>query len=860
MNASTSNDRPLSGMANVTLQIGAGATILFFYLFVLFSILILLVILLVELVIFLALARFGLGRLFVPVIARHGGFLGIFLRSLWLEKPREFQVPLRPEDAPGLFTMLAAVCKKAGVPLPRRVQLQMGVTAWVRMKGYRKGAGTSILGMGYDLLAGLTQMEIEGVLAHEMMHAKLVQRGFRQLLGKGLGRAAKLSNALRFQVRADRRARKSTVFLENFMHGADALTRLAARQISACSRQDEFAADWGAAELTGATALRSSLLKLDGLGQVATRIPLRDRIAQLESGESFGEWLVREMASVSPQAQAEIQNELFNPYSTHPSLHDRLAALASFPDEPSQDSPPALGLLAHPDKVAEDLVVVIQKELAAQEQKDSKMLNRLGRKTRTGRHIGPLKAVGILLAMAAVVGLIIALASGMSVFAILLWAGALALGITLFVLEKYQEKIALPVPDYSLIKSVAQKKLDVPKELVETIEKELRNVGGKTKKGAQRAAFYVKHSYAALANCDYIRAHIAARFCLEQEKNSIPGHLAFAVAAGGLKQTQQTVQAIRFIQQRIGMRGNSTAWGAGWALALIGDWAYAEVFLEQARIKMPSEATVLSLLAVAQLRRNKLFSAVTSARRAHILQPENITHSKLLIDLLLQGGFLREAHEYLHRLVHEAMADSELTYAMATLCLSQRNIPIAEQWIEVITQNSDGPQKFVQIGRICETARQDQRAVDFFQHALTHGHYPEALFGLGRVEAHRQNKDQARAYFMTALNLEQPAAESSSGAVSLVVPLLQQMRLLETPILPCRAWIAKLPAQVKVPALVNTSFLVYASSREEAEQTFAFTLKAMQPNSPMPAAAWSVAPKEQQPDGPTLPGVLHLAA
>ena len=64
----------------------------------------------------------------------------------------------------------------------------MGVNAWVRLKGYRRGAGTTILGVGYDLLAGMSQTEVEAVLAHEMAHARLVQRGFSRWLTGGVSR------------------------------------------------------------------------------------------------------------------------------------------------------------------------------------------------------------------------------------------------------------------------------------------------------------------------------------------------------------------------------------------------------------------------------------------------------------------------------------------------------------------------------------------------------------------------------------------------------------------------------------------------------------------------------------------------
>ena len=265
MSTSAPGDRPLSGLAYITLLTGAAATILLFYLFVLTSLLALLFLLGVEFIAFLALTRFGLFRLMIPVMRTHIRLLSIFLRSLWISKSTEFRIPIKADDAPELRTILKTICAKAGVPLPRIVYLQMGVNAWVQMKGFGRGRGTTILGIGYDLLAGLSQLEMEGVLAHEMMHAKLVQRGFRQLVGGGLSRAVRLSNGLSAQVTASRRVKQSEAPRPNFSRsGADRLTRMAARQVAACSRQDEFEADRGAAELCGAGAICSSLLKTRG--------------------------------------------------------------------------------------------------------------------------------------------------------------------------------------------------------------------------------------------------------------------------------------------------------------------------------------------------------------------------------------------------------------------------------------------------------------------------------------------------------------------------------------------------------------------------------------------------------------------
>ena len=856
MSSNPANDRPLSGMANLMLLAGATAAIFLFYLFVLGSVLVLLVILALEFAILLVLIRFGLVRLFIPVIQSHGKILMIFLRSLWLGKSAEFRIRLKPEDAPELFTVLKKICRMAEVPPPRKVLLEMGVNAWVRMKGYRRGSGTTVLGVGYDLLAGLSQAELEGVLGHEMMHAKLVQRGFRQLLTGGIVRAARLTNGLGAQVAAARQAKRSTALTGIFLRGTGGLTRLAARQVAACSRQDEFDADRGAAELCGAGAIRSSLLKLEGLNRIAARLPLRERVAQLESGEGLSHWLITELAKAQSTPETEVKVQAFNKYSTHPSLHDRLAALSAFTDQTLADSPPAIHLLAHPDQVAEKLVAAIQKNVVAQEEKDSRQLDRWNRKTGTSSQLRPMQLGGWLVG---IIGLIVSGAMIGNDDSALEAAGVavvtVAAGAAMHILGKYREKVSLPVPDYAVIKAAAKKKLEFTNEQVKALEAELREAAAGTRKGKEKAAFFLNLSHEALAKCDYVRAHVATRFCLEQERQSIPGTLALAVAAGGIKQGKQVGQAVHFVRRHTGMKGSSPAWGAGWSLLLVGDWIHAEAFLEQARVKKPGVPVVLALLAISQVRRGKLFSAIASAREAYTLEPANLEYTKLLIDLLLQGGFLREASDHLNRLVNEAVNDTELMLAIVKLSLLQHNETNADAWIELIRQTPDGPHKFVTLGETCEGTRHDEKAAQYFQEALAAGHYPEALLGLGRLEAHRQNKEQAGTYFLAALDLLRPLGENSVGPIPLVGPILQQLKQLQEPILNCRAWIAALPRDIKPTALAGVSFLVYAPSNEEAKKSLDTVLGAMQPELPLPSLRWSTAPAVQQPDGPVFPGI-----
>src|SRR5207247_735490 len=128
--------------------------------------------------------------------------------------------------------------------------------------------------------------------------------------------------------------------------GTDWLTRLAARQVAAYSRQDEFLADLGAAELCGSGPIRSALSKLEELSRISARLPWNERISQLQSDAGFSRWLVSEFSSAKAAPSLEASEHVFDRYATHPSLCDRLNALPP-PGLPSLvSSAPAIGLLA----------------------------------------------------------------------------------------------------------------------------------------------------------------------------------------------------------------------------------------------------------------------------------------------------------------------------------------------------------------------------------------------------------------------------------------------------------------------------------------------------------------------------------
>src|SRR5439155_21199468 len=178
-------------------------------------------------------------------------------------------------------------------------------------------------------------------------------------------------------------------------------------------------------------------------------------------------------------------------------------------------------------------------------------------------------------------------------------------------------------------------------------------------------------------------------------------------------------------------------------LFIVGNWNQEESFLQAAQKGRPQHATLLSVLAVCQARRGKLQTALLSARQACTPEPRDKEHAKILIDLLLDGGFLREAQERLQKLQSESQTDTELMFAMVRLNLMLRRREKAGEWTEVLKRSSPEANTLVQLGRIYEDGRQQEHAAALYTEALSRGHYPEAHLGLGRLAAGK-HKEQAR--------------------------------------------------------------------------------------------------------------------
>jgi Tfp pilus assembly protein PilF len=390
------------------------------------------------------------------------------------------------------------------------------------------------------------------------------------------------------------------------------------------------------------------------------------------------------------------------------------------------------------------------------------------------------------------------------------------------------------------------------------MESELQRQVSSARSKNSREMEFASLSYDALKRCDYVRAHIAARFCLQVNSKSVEGAAALAVAAGALGQVQQVHQALNFLGRTTGMVTPGILWGAGWSLISCGDWVPAEAFLEKLCASKQKHPTHLMLLALCQSKRGKIQSALLTARQACTQVPVKKEEAKFFIDLLLQAGYLREAEARLKLLEAEAGDDIDIMLLMVRVHLLLRTFATADKWTEQMRGKQAGAQYFVRLGQYHELARQNQKAFGFYNEALAAGFFPEGLLGLARLETLERNKDLARRNLIAALNTSKELGEKAVGPLSLFHEIINQLLALQDPVPNCRAWIASLNGGKSPPGLANRALLIYASDQQQAERYLNELTAAMQPGTPpiLPSQlGWKQAEKEKQPDGPVRAGI-----
>jgi heat shock protein HtpX len=252
----------------------------------------------------------GAGGVTILIVA--GGLLALqFFTSDKLALRAMGAREVSPQEAPQLHALIERLCVQADIPKPRIYVMNTSMPNAFAMGRSRKAAAVCAT---TGILELLSPSELEGVMAHELTHivnrdvmvmtlasffaslaSMIVQFGF--FFGGGFGGSDDDDEGPGIMVII---LVSLAVYIISFF------------LMQALSRYREYAADRGAAVITGRpSALSSALLKISGTME---RIPQTDLRSHAEMNAFY----------IFP---AGAKNSIFNLFATHPPIEKRIAAL-----------------------------------------------------------------------------------------------------------------------------------------------------------------------------------------------------------------------------------------------------------------------------------------------------------------------------------------------------------------------------------------------------------------------------------------------------------------------------------------------------------------------------------------------------
>jgi len=213
-------------------------------------------------------------------------------------------------QAPQLHSIIERLCVQADLPKPRVAIIDAAMPNACALGRSQK---TATVCATTGLLALLSPAELEGVLAHELTHVVNRDVMVMTIASFFASIAAILVRFGFFFGSFGRGSRNGQAAFAAVLVVSVAVYAISFMLLRALSRYREFAADRGAAVLTGRpSALASALLKIDGTME---RIPARD----LRSATAMNAFFI---------VPARPKGSFRNLFATHPPLEKRIAALS----------------------------------------------------------------------------------------------------------------------------------------------------------------------------------------------------------------------------------------------------------------------------------------------------------------------------------------------------------------------------------------------------------------------------------------------------------------------------------------------------------------------------------------------------
>jgi Zn-dependent protease with chaperone function len=270
---------------------------------------------------------------------------------LWAVVPRRlpFSAPgvrLTRESQPRLLAVIDEEAKACEERVPEEVYATFEVNAAVLEVNRRR----RVMIVGLPLLHLVSERGLRAVIAHEFGHyaggdTKLGPWIFRTraAIGRTIGQLSSEDGDEGWTQRAVRAP---------FIWYGNAFLRIT----NAISRREEFAADARAAHRGGRDVYTDTLRRIEAYAPAFDAYWANEVVPLLSSGRrppigaGFSAFICAETIdkAASEHLQRELAEGKTNPYDSHPSLSERIAALQSVPPGDPDESPPAEALVDDP--------------------------------------------------------------------------------------------------------------------------------------------------------------------------------------------------------------------------------------------------------------------------------------------------------------------------------------------------------------------------------------------------------------------------------------------------------------------------------------------------------------------------------
>lgn len=267
---------------------------------------------------------------------------------------------LEAKNHPRLFAELESIAGAVGQSMPAEVYLIPEVNAWVGQRGGFMGIGSRrIMGLGLPLLETLNVSQLEAVLVHEFGHYYRGDTRLGPWVYKTRNSLIRTVNSLR---------RHSSVLRSPFL----AYGKMYLRVTQAVSRQQEYCADELSARMAGSENAMSALLVMHGAAPAwhaywnneVAPVVREGFIPPVAAGFSSFTHVEAVAKQVNQIIDKQSKDQKTDPYDSHPSLHDRLAALENLPaGTHTTNQTPAISLLENVPQLETELLTPIAKRL-----------------------------------------------------------------------------------------------------------------------------------------------------------------------------------------------------------------------------------------------------------------------------------------------------------------------------------------------------------------------------------------------------------------------------------------------------------------------------------------------------------------